>query len=580
VAERRSPLTPLSFRRDVRLFLSVLACYFAVVVVALVFMLAATANEAREATTQQWNVVADRVADEVTSAAAHGSSVDATLTAARARYGLVDVAIARTPPPFAPANVSTLTRKTPAGTLRISFDDSAVSALRRRVMVTTAVAIIAAIGGAILALLYIPRITEPIEKMLAHAGELETRAPGVDEQQYLIETFRKSIEKLRNQQEELTRLHDEQKLRADDFERVTAALTRSITSGLIAIDPAARIVDVNEAGRDILHLGGAELARPIEDVLPPGALAATLRGSFEQRTPVSRREVDTTTADGQPVVVGLTTVPLHNEGGEFLGMLALFTDLTAVRQLEKRVRDLQSLADLGEISASIAHELRNSLSTIHGYLRLAQRQGQLDDTRAKIQSAEAEASALSETINSLLNFARPMTIDAQPVALRQVVDDVVMRLNDYAAGVPMRVEGEATIDADRTLLPRAVENLVRNAIDAVREKAAADGEIDIAIESAPPSIRIRDNGVGIDPETASRLFLPFHSRKAAGLGLGLPLARKIVLLHGGSIDISGAPGVGATVTVTFPAHAGGAGPVTIRNTSRESSPDANASLNR
>ena len=186
----------------------------------------------------------------------------------------------------------------------------------------------------------------------------------------------------------MKRLHDREKSRADELERVTAALTRSLTSGLIAIDANGRIVDINAAGRDILGIAHEEplSGRELRDVVKLPAFANSLQTAFEQQSAMTRVEID-----DEAVTIGLTTVPLRNESGAFLGFLALFTDLTPIRSLEMRVQEMTTLAQLGEISAGIAHEFRSSLSTILGYMKLARR-GAVDDVaEGRLQSADKEA---------------------------------------------------------------------------------------------------------------------------------------------------------------------------------------------
>src|SRR5438132_7497664 len=115
-----------------------------------------------------------------------------------------------------------------------------------------AICVAAASLGTVLLLSYLPRIIRPIEEMLDQARTLGDPTAGQDETAYLIDTFRNSISTLKAQEGELKMLHDREKMRADDLERVTAALTRSLTSGLIAIDAAGGIVDSNAAGRALL----------------------------------------------------------------------------------------------------------------------------------------------------------------------------------------------------------------------------------------------------------------------------------------------------------------------------------------
>jgi signal transduction histidine kinase len=226
-----------------------------------------------------------------------------------------------------------------------------------------------------------------------------------------------------------------------------------------------------------------------------------------------------------------------------------------VRFLETRVREMQSLADLGEMSAGIAHEFRNSLSTILGYLKLAQKENLNAGAIDRLRNAEQEARLLTEAVESLLTFARPLSIEFQRLDLPALIREIVERLQPLRDGINVEFRGSAaTIDGDPALLRRAFENVLRNAIEAI-EQAARPGLIVVdSMETPSPRVTITDNGIGIADEEVSRLFLPFRSGKPNGFGLGLALAKKIILLHGGWIRLTGRPGSGATVTVEFPAE--------------------------
>jgi signal transduction histidine kinase len=139
-----------------------------------------------------------------------------------------------------------------------------------------------------------------------------------------------------------------------------------------------------------------------------------------------------------------------------------------------------------------------------------------------------------------------MALHPEPIDLRELVDSVVARLEASANGIAVHVEGDATIAGDRALLSRAIENVIRNAVESVQAKNGT-GRVEVSIDPARHTLTVRDNGVGLDPQNAARMFLPFQSDKPAGFGLGLALTKKIVLLHGGAIRLTGAPGEGATV---------------------------------
>ncbi|HEX9981848.1 MAG TPA: ATP-binding protein [Thermoanaerobaculia bacterium] len=544
-----APLTKVGFRRDIRLFLTALVAFFAVLIAVLLILMQQMLGQARDAKWEQFELVASAAENELYKATE--ANLGVVLTSLRVRYPSLAGATLTRPGGYTVHSgsviegqgIESITRRGTYGSLELFFDASDLYALRRTFLLTALITMLATGAGVVMLLLYIPRITGPIEKMLDHAVQMGSRDPGVDEQDFLIDTFRKSLDTMKAQQEELQRLHDQQKTRADEFERITAALTRGLTSGMLALDPEGRIVDANQAGRDILrdhNLNGVS----IEEALGNSPFADVLRDAVTHRAPLSRHE----TTIGA-LIIGVTTVPLLGEAGDFLGILALFTDLTSIRMLEHRVRDMQTLADLGEMSAGIAHEFRNSLATILGYLKLAQRQTMPDDAVTRIRRAEDEASQLSAAVESLLSFARPMPLQKQSVDLRELVDEVVTRLETTAGEVPIHVTGDGvTLDADRPLFARAIENILRNAIDAVREKGT-DGRIDVTLTRDPRTLTIADNGVGLSQDDAARFFLPFQSGKPHGFGLGLPLAKKIVLLHGGSIRMTGAPGEGATVIV-------------------------------
>jgi signal transduction histidine kinase len=272
--------------------------------------------------------------------------------------------------------------------------------------------------------------------------------------------------------------------------------------------------------------------------------------AFDRRQAVARAEA-TVTRGGTVRAIGLTTVPLLNERHEFLGMLGLFTDLTPLRELEHRVREMQNLADLGEISAGIAHEFRNSLSTIGGYLRLSHRGASRAESVAAVEKAEREANALARAVTSLLTYARPMEIETGPVDLLALAEAVVERIR-VDSGVVIHCGGEqAIIDGDAALLDRAIENVIRNAVQSVQRKQNG-GTVNVQVSAGrSASMVVTDEGVGVDPAEVATLFLPFRSTNPDGFGLGLPLAKKIVLLHGGTLRLTGQPGEGATAVMEF-----------------------------
>jgi PAS domain S-box-containing protein len=570
-------LTRIGFRRDIKFFLAALVGFLIVLILALVLLMQTMLDAAQSELRGRWKVSADAATAAIERSA--GSDLQSALIFARNHYGIdgIEASLGEgmtisSGLPSSTPGAEAVRRTTSGGTLTMVFDAAPMQSLRRRFVLTASICFAAAIAGAVLLLFYLPRITRPVERMLDQASALAERAENVDEEHYLIETFKASIARLHEQEGELKRLHEVEKNRADELQLITATLTRSLTSGFVAINSEGRIVDVNGAAREILRLSPDEISgKTIEEAFGRQEFSEELQRALHERRTVSRREIayrclenendnvivingnDVDIDDNGPVVIGLTTVPLIGEGGAFLGVIALFADLTHVRTLEARLREMQTLADLGEISAGIAHEFRNSLSTILGYLKLARRDELPHDASHRVRNAEEEAAELSRAVEALLNFARPMQAEFQPVDLADVAREVTDRLRSSTEGVRWELDLEAApVQGDRTLLCRAVENLVRNSIDAIGQMEREAGTITVRTRSGPrPTLAVEDDGAGIDPAEAPRLLLPFQSGKPTGMGLGLPLARKIALLHGGTLRLTGDRGKGAAVTLEF-----------------------------
>lgn len=542
-----------------RLFLGTLVGFLATMVVWLSVLLYQTTRDAEESILRERETVAAAAVDALEKMPITSrDQADAALILLRGRLGVPMMGLIRgnekITSGYSGPGMTEVRRVVPAGVLRIGFDDSPIVWLRRRFILTVSICLGGAAAAVMLLLFYVPRITRPIEEMLDHARELGGEEGHQDETRYIIESFKNSIATLKTQEAELHRLHDEQKRRADDLERITTTLTRSLESGFIAIDREGLVLEINVRGRDILGVSAVAAPQPLGEALRGTPFAALLADAFERRRGLAREEIPFDRPDdGRRVIIGLNTVPLFDEQEQFLGMLVLFADLTGVRELEGRVREQQTLAELGEISAGIAHEFRNSLSTILGYLKLAQRGG--PDVTGRIQRAEEEAVLLSKAVDALLSFARPIELETSPVALLDLVRETVRRIDDPPTGIEFRIEGDELVaDADPILLGRAVENVIRNAVDAIHQKGPT-GRIEILAQNGlRPSLTIRDDGIGLDPSQAQRLFLPFQSEKPNGLGLGLAITRKIVLVHGGTISLHGEPGAGATVTIELPAE--------------------------
>ncbi|HXI03105.1 MAG TPA: ATP-binding protein, partial [Candidatus Saccharimonadales bacterium] len=294
------------------------------------------------------------------------------------------------------------------------------------------------------------------------------------------------------------------------------------------------------AGRPVAEAlaGSPELLSILEEALRSG------RGR-------ARQVVAHRLASGRTVHLGVT---VSSPPGGGAGALCLFSDLTEIRSVQERVALKENLARVGQLSAGIAHEFRNSLATILGYARLAGRQQ--PDSAEDLSAIVREVKAMERIVTEFLRYAGPARIQKEPCHLRELLEEIVAEVRRGGDGTVSAVlEGEwpEEIQADGTLLRQAFHNLVRNAVEASQagpspHRVVVTGRVD-------PSgvfVEVADNGPGFPGEILDRLFTPFVTTKESGTGLGMALAQKVVVSHDGSIEAANRPGGGGVVRVVLP----------------------------
>jgi signal transduction histidine kinase len=223
------------------------------------------------------------------------------------------------------------------------------------------------------------------------------------------------------------------------------------------------------------------------------------------------------------------------------------------RRMEEAIREKDALARAGELTAGIAHEVRNGLGTIVGYARMLERASLPDDPAAAARAIREECETLETVVRRFTDFVKLERLQPVESDLARLLERVVARERRAHEEVLARLVGLAgplVVRADEELLERAFENLVRNAVEAA---AAGGRHVEVSAREADGEVevRIEDDGPGLAPGHPGEIR-PFYTTRPGGLGLGLPLARKIVLLHGGSLELAGRATGGVTVRVCLP----------------------------
>ncbi len=385
--------------------------------------------------------------------------------------------------------------------------------------------------------------------MLVRAASGRKRARKTDggDTALLSMALQEAVTKLKAQERQMA-------ARAEASERLASQIVAGLTSGMVVVDRSGVVQTMNPAARRILGLEAAAAAGLVSEVLHGvPALADVIDEALKTTTPIVRRTV-TLEGGAKPSHLGVTVSPITGADGEMQAAVCLFTDLTAVVELEERLRLKEALARLGELTAGLAHEFRNGLATIHGYGRLLDPAVLPEPARTYVEGIRAETTALGEVVTNFLRFARPEQFAMAPVDLRAIIARAIVDLP--GASQVTTLEGAfATVNGDDVLLRQAFSNLLRNSLEACADRDdAARVVVRGEVNDGDVLVTVDDNGPGLSPAALSRLFQPFATTKAAGTGLGLAIVQKVIVSHNGVIVAGSSPSGGARFQVRLPVH--------------------------
>lgn len=393
-----------------------------------------------------------------------------------------------------------------------------------------------------------------VARFFAAARDLRRGAttPG-NETVFMAAAIEEAMARLKQQERAMS-------LRAQASERISGQIVANLTSGLLVVDGDGTVRILNPAGRRLLGMPDADWTKHYREVLATAApLGDVIDECLSAGRPIVRRAIRLRSGEsGGASHVGVTVSPMREGEGPVQGAVCLFSDLSAVIELEEQLRLKDSLARLGELTAGLAHEFRNGLATIHGYARLLDPERLPAEARPYVKGLRSETEALTEVVTNFLNFAKPAHLTLGPVDMRAIADRAAeeVRAEAEARAGQVRVDGEfQTVLGDEVLLRQAFSNLCRNALEACVEagrppRIAIAGSVDQ--HAAMLRLSVTDNGPGIDPALGDRVFQPFVTGRTRGTGLGLALVQKIVVTHNGRVTAGRSEEGGATFVVMLP----------------------------
>jgi signal transduction histidine kinase len=254
--------------------------------------------------------------------------------------------------------------------------------------------------------------------------------------------------------------------------------------------------------------------------------------------------------------LGVTISVIHDCSGKPLGASILVNDLTELVALRRQLEAKGRLAALGEMAGGLAHQVRNSLGAIAGYgnllkKKLSSQSLPVDHVNALVlETREAES-----LIERFLYFARPLNFQTESIDIVDLIKDLLegFRVREDCASITFvnKTAPIGLVESDGLLLKQVLTNLIENGVNAHH---GGSGTVTVECRETPDEalIEISDTGSGLDEKTAANMFTPFFSTRPSGTGLGLPLVKKIIDLHGGRLFYQSAPGRGTTFTIGLP----------------------------
>lgn len=345
-----------------------------------------------------------------------------------------------------------------------------------------------------------------------------------------------------------------------DLKALHENIISSVRAGLVTVNRKRQVTLINRAGEDILGLEASDVfGRDVLEYLPE--LGPLL--DEESAVPLPGLETTRAVAADDERHLEWTVSPLRDGTYQHIGHVLVFQDVTQVRLMEEEVKRAERFATIGRLAASIAHEIRNPLTSISGAIQVLGDGLDLPESDRRLMSiVSREADSLNHWISDFLMYARPRRGDRVPLDIARVVRDAVavLKHDEKLANIETRVRAdeEALVLADPTYIEQVVWNVLSNAAEAMPDGGVLSVVVQPQTEGPDDYVRLdfSDSGVGIPDADRGRLFEPFFTTKPAGTGLGLATVDRLVRDYGGFVTVESEVGVGTTFIIHLPRAAG------------------------
>ncbi|MGB5107592.1 MAG: ATP-binding protein [Candidatus Zixiibacteriota bacterium] len=447
-------------------------------------------------------------------------------------------------------------------TLVVNIDTGEQSDIARFASLNTIFQILSVLAALTMAVMLLKITMKPYKQIKSEALAADiARTDKRESVDFAVETFQQVIAELKAKEQKLQQLYAQQRDRAASLERYTEDVLRGMPSGVLSCNIQGTITHFNESAARILGVSvESGLGQPFISTLADWpSLRNLLSETIASRSELSIPEIEIIAKNNNTIWLSVTCSLVTDANHDVRGATILISDISELKRLEAEIVVKEQMAALGEMSAGLAHQLRNSMGAVIGFSQLLKKiSGDEGPTADMVSGILREARSTGEMLDRFLKLSRvsevsPVAVDFADIqtALQTHFKHKLRERNlllefSFVQPLPPFV-------CDQLLIANTLINLIENAIQASENGKTISVRLAFEAESDSFVLEVSDQGKGMTQDQLSRIFTPFYtSGKADGTGLGLALARKWVMAHGGTISCQSALDRGTTFRISLP----------------------------
>ena len=373
--------------------------------------------------------------------------------------------------------------------------------------------------------------------------DIEALAQAVEALNRTTQAWEEAYRGLQNRVHELDRELAEKNRQLALTSEYLGSLLESVSDGVIAIDPQGAVTRFNRAASSILGYAAEEVTdKSFREIFGREFKAPPLPGDMALRA-----------KSGRIVPVSEDDSTVLDQSGRQWGHVKTFQDLSEVIALREQMRQRDRLAAIGEMAATVAHEIRNPLGGIRGFASfLDQDMDPQDPNRRMVGKILTGADSLDRIVTELLEYTRPIELSLQPAPCAGILQSALTYLEYDRERIAIETEipEKLNVLADPGMMRQVLLNVLLNAVQSI----SGNGRIHITAQDSGNHVEfaVRDTGCGMNEEQIAKLCSPFFTTKEKGTGLGMAVCQKIIEGHAGALSAESQPGQGATIRLRLP----------------------------